>query len=134
MAIRFHSQPAFWQGLPSVLCTTVFLAALSIRFAPFGTPLPVYLDVVQAMAGGRGLITSYTPVGYPLFLASAIRIAGFNGIFCGQAVLYILTVLLAWSLISSVTPKQGVAWLGAMAVAVHPQLVLNIKRISDQRP
>src|ERR1700693_5406825 len=113
------------------LSAAVILAALSIRFAPFAAPLPIYLDVAQGLVANHGPIPNYWPPGYSLFLASAIRIAGLNGIFFGQAILYVFTVMLAYSLVASVTPVRGFALLGAIAVAVHPQLLLNIKRISD---
>jgi hypothetical protein len=118
-------------SLVTALSAAVVLAALSIRFSPFAAPLPIYLEVARGLAAGGGLITNYTPAGYSLFLASAIRLAGLNGIFYGQAILYILTVLLAYYLIVRVTPIRGFALLGAMAVAVHPLLLLNIKRIID---
>lgn len=117
--------------MSTALSAAVVLAALSIRLAPFGAPLPIYLDVARGLAAGSGLITNYLPVGYSLFLAGAIRLAGLDGIFYGQAILYILTVLLAYSLVASAAPTRGFALLGAIAIAVHPQLLLNIKRISD---
>ncbi len=113
------------------LAVAFVLAALAIRFVPFGAPLPIYLDVAKGLVAAKGLVTGYPPFGYSLFLVGAMRLAGLHGIFYGQALVYVVVVLLAYLLIAGATPAREFAGLGAIAVALHPQLLLNIKRISD---
>ncbi|GEM_PF-1974212 len=117
-------------GLLAILCVSAALSIFSILRVPFSTPIKDYLDAAEVLSQGRR-IGQFMPIAYSLFLAAALKAGGHTAIFISQAGLYLATVFLSFCLLKEL--KADVIWTmaGALLVACHPYLVVNIKRIVE---
>ncbi|HXW83099.1 MAG TPA: hypothetical protein VEJ86_01735 [Candidatus Binataceae bacterium] len=109
----------------------VIAASIAIDRAPFAVPMPGLLQFAESLAATGRTPTPFFHVGYVAFMALALELGGLHAIFASQALLYIASVVLAYSLASAAGAGRSAALVAGFAVALHPYELLNIKRIVD---
>jgi 4-amino-4-deoxy-L-arabinose transferase-like glycosyltransferase len=107
------------------------LAAAVWLMVPYSAPVTgAHLRVLDDLIAGRQIAYTPYPVGYSYFAALSMRWGGMNGLFLANAVVYISTVVLTYSILRSLGLDRA-AFAGALAVACYPHLFLNVKKYID---
>ena len=114
-----------------LLAFVILLSAITIRIVPFGKPMPLFYKQAQEFIATGSIQSDEMPVGYPVFLAWCIKIGGLKGIFFGQGLLYLSTVILGFIFLYILNSSKVAALLGSSILAMHPYLLINIKRIVE---
>jgi len=133
--MRFPKERRGWLDLPLILALASAMAlvvAFAIRPALAGTPLR--LAVVNDLLAGRSIAYTPYPVGYPLFAAVSMKDIGMRGLALAQAVVYVATVLFAWLTLNGFGAGRRLCAIGALAVALYPNLLFAITRFVDTVP
>jgi hypothetical protein len=102
----------------------------AVWFSPFAQPLYFYLDSAREwLATGR--MTDHHAVGYPLLLVVGLAFGGLAGVLWLHAAMLVAIAAVAFRLLRALGlgPVQSLA--GALPVALHPLLVVNVTKISD---
>jgi 4-amino-4-deoxy-L-arabinose transferase-like glycosyltransferase len=115
----------------TVLALATLLAGVALVKAPFAAPTPVYLDVAEDVLRGRVIRSTFLPVGYVAFLVCFMKLGGLAGIFAGQAIAYVVTICLTYLILHRLRVSDTTSLLASSIVAMHPYLLLNIKRVID---
>jgi hypothetical protein len=101
--------------------------------------MPGYIDSAEDLASGQLLPqNNFWPVGYPVFVAWTIKLAGIAGIIYFQSAMYIATVMAAWWVLSrrggqAQAEEAATPWAFAilLVLAFHPYMLLNTHRGTD---
>lgn len=113
-----------------LITLAILLASISIYKVPFSHPMPNLKTANELLIKGE-IKSSQLPIGYTAFLAICIKLGGKVGVFLAQAILYISTVILGFIFLYLLGAGRRIALLGACVLALHPYLVINIKRIVE---
>ncbi len=105
-------------------------ALVAVTFIPYSEPLPAYLHGAQELLA-TGHISDHHSPGYMLFLALALKTFGAAGILLFQAGLFVVLCAIAFAVLRQLHLAPVLCWLGTLPVMLHPTLVVNITRISD---
>ncbi len=125
MKFRFEESAGFY----GLLAFATTLALVALAKIPFSQPFGVALDFAQKIIRGESVADNTLAIGYPLFLALALKLGGLKTIFVGQALLYLGTVLLAYWILRFLAVGRTLRLVAAAVIAAHPYLLLDIKRI-----
>ena len=114
------------------LLTITALASLCAGLAlPVTYPMPGYFADIVAWSTSGHISDTFTPLGYPLFLAPAFRIAGLHGIIVLQATLQVAIALISFFLLRELSLSPRWSAFGSLPVALHPDLLLSVVKIWD---
>jgi hypothetical protein len=133
--MRFPRERRGWPDLTLILglaSAMALVVVFAIRPSLAGTPLR--LAVVNDLLAGRSIAYTPYPVGYPLFAALSMKAMGMRGLAMAQAVLYVATVLFAWLTLNGFGARRRLCAVGAIAIALYPNLLFAITRFVDTVP
>jgi hypothetical protein len=109
--------------LPTVLLTvSMLLSTISLAKAPSSKPTPIYFEVASDVLKGATIRSRFLPVGYIAFLVTWMKLAGLRGIFVGQAVLYVATIILAYLILQMSQVDRKLILVICIVIAFHPMV------------
>jgi hypothetical protein len=118
--------------LPVLLAVAVVLALAVGSILHFSAPVaPARLQVLNDGSACDHVAYTPYPIGYIELAGRAQRWNARHGLTVVQGILYILTVLLAWCVLRDLGASGSWPLIGALAVAVYPNLLLTIARFQD---
>jgi hypothetical protein len=118
------------RALVLAVLAAAIAAAAAVVAVPWSEPLYFHLDSAREwLATGR--ITDYHAIGYPLLLAGALAAGGPAAVLVLHAAILAAIAGAAAEILrtSGLGPRGQLA--GALAVTLHPLLVVNVTKISD---
>ncbi len=118
------------RALTLVLLAAATIAVVALRVLPDSEPLPIYLESAKELLATNHISDHHAP-GYAIALAGAIAIGGSGAIGWLHGFLYLALVALSFGLLRAVRLSPVWCVVGAMAVALHPMMVMTLTRISD---
>src|SRR5690349_20740602 len=92
---------------------------------------PARLAVMDDVVAGRSIAYTPFPVGYLEFAGLLIRLYTVRGLIVAQAALYALTVFFSYGTLLGLGVRGWAPVLGALAVALYPNLFLSVTRVQD---
>jgi hypothetical protein len=107
------------------------VASLAIWVVPFSNPSPRLLDEARAVVATSRMTMPFFQTGYIGLLALGLWLGGLGGVFFLNAVAYVVSVFLAYALVTVAGGRPIAALLAALLVAAHPYMAIDIKRIAD---
>lgn len=113
------------------IAIAILLAAVVMCAVPFSQPMSIYYEQAHELLDTGKIQSELVPIGYSGFLAFWIKLGGRDGIFLGQALLYLSSVVLGFIFLTILGSSRISVLLGSCAVAAHPYLLANIKRIVE---
>ncbi|HYA17096.1 MAG TPA: hypothetical protein VEF06_06505 [Bryobacteraceae bacterium] len=123
-----RSQTDLW----IVLAAAILLALAAGSVLHFSAPVaPARLQVLNDVVAGRSVAYTPYPIGYIELAGHALRWNAKHGLTAIQGLLYILTVLLAFAVLRDLGAPGRWPLIGALAVAIYPNLLLTIARFQD---
>jgi hypothetical protein len=118
--------------LPVLLVVTTGLALAVASLTHFSSPVaPARLEVLRDVIAGRSIGYSPYTVGYFEFAGLTIRYGGQQSLVAAQAALYVLTILFCHWTLRRLDVHPVAPLLGALGVALYPNLLLSITRFQD---
>jgi hypothetical protein len=121
-----RARPLVYPWLVAALGICIALSCL-----PFLAELPIYLEAARVLAAGGRVIDGFYPIGYPVALAPFYALLGLPGVIAFQALLYAVGVWLFFRLLGAACPDKLVVRVATVCIALHPYLLLGIRRIND---
>jgi hypothetical protein len=125
--VRHFSDRAAWLFTLGLAATIAVAAA---AWLPASEPLPGYLQGARELLATGQIVDHHSP-GYMLLLALAITVSGTHGILILHGILFVLVCATALRILRALELPPAICALGVLPVALHPTLVINITRISD---
>lgn len=113
---------------------TAMAAVVALTISPSAPVSPLRVAVLNDIIAGRSVAYTPYPVGYFAFAAFAIRWFGMRGLAAAQGALYVATVLLAYATLCGLRVSRRAALVGALAVAVYPNMLFAITKFMDTGP
>jgi hypothetical protein len=114
-----------------LVALAALLAAAVAVHEPFSVSQPGFLADVRAWSLTTPIADTFTPLAYPLLLAPAFHVAGVQGILAVQAALYVVTVAIAFLILTLLDLPPRIAGLATFLILLHPELLLSITKIWD---
>ncbi len=119
------------RSLLVLLAVTALIGILVALRVPVTYPMPGYgADMVQWAATGR-ISDTFTPLAYPLFAALGFRVAGIHGVLALQVLLQIGIVRVGYLILRQLRLPAGYSALGALPLALDPELFLSVSKVWD---
>jgi hypothetical protein len=118
---------------PLALLFLLVMIAVSgvVAVVPFSTPMGGFWRDAQQFATTGHISSVFTPCGYPALLGLGFRAGGSTGIVTIQLLLYALIVATIYGILRLLRIDRTIAMTGAGVLALHPELVISIKKIWD---
>src|ERR1035437_6967477 len=108
----------------------VFVVAVAYS-RPFSVPMPGYMVDIKAWSPSVPIADTFTPLACPLLLAPAFDLAGIRGIVVVEAAFYLVTVAVAFILLSFLEVPPRIAGLATLLILLHPEILLSVVKVWD---
>jgi hypothetical protein len=110
--------------LPAVVVVTMVVV-------PFSTPMGGFWSDAQQFAATGRIRSSFTPCGYPALLGIGLRAGGQAGVVALQLLIYAAIIIGVYVVLRLLELDRATAAIGGGLIALHPDLVVSIKKIWD---
>jgi hypothetical protein len=107
------------------------IVAEALVVVPFSTPMGGFWSDAQQFAATGHIRSVFTPCGYPTLLGIGLRIGGNSGVVATQLLVYVSIIAAVYTVLRLLELDRTTAAIGAALLALHPDLVVSIKKIWD---